>query len=225
MNIQELKKEQLRLAKKVVTKDDFDEINYIAGCDQAYLDGKVVSCIVVMEYKTLKVVEKRYAAADAPLQYIPGFLAYRESPAVIEAMSKVEQKPDILLVDGNGVLHPRRLGMASHLGILLDMPTIGVAKKLMLGEEKDSKIMLEGERLGTVLKTKEHAKPIFLSVGHRVSLKTAEEIVRKCMVEKHKMPEPIHEAHKYSNKVRTRMLAETGAKDSINDSQEEKGEE
>lgn len=210
MNIRDLKKEQLKLAKKVTVKDDFDEINYIGGCDQAFTDNKVISAVVVLDYKTLKIVEKKYAVADAPIQYIPGFLSYRESPAVVEAVSKLDQKPDILMVDGNGILHPRKIGMASHLGILLDMPTIGVAKKLLLGEEKDGKIMVEGEARGAILKTKEHAKPIYISPGHRTSLKTAEEVVKRCMVEKHKMPEPLHEAHKYSNKVRDRMLEKSG---------------
>jgi deoxyribonuclease V len=206
MNVQELKKEQLRLAKKVITKDDFDELNYVAGCDQANLAGKVVSSVVVLDYKTLKVVERKYAVADAPMQYIPGFLSYRESPAVVEAVSKLEQKPDLLIVDGNGILHPRKLGMASHLGILLDLPTIGIAKKLSMGEEKDGKVLVDGDKRAVVLKTKEHSKPIYVSIGHRVSLKTAEEVVRKCLVEKHKLPEPLHEAHKYSNKARARIL-------------------
>ncbi|MBN1544626.1 endonuclease V [Candidatus Woesearchaeota archaeon] len=210
MNIRDLKKEQLKLAKKVTVKDDFDEINYIGGCDQAFIDNKVISAVVVLEYKTLKMVEKKHAVADAPIQYIPGFLSYRESPAVVEAVSKLDQKPDLLMVDGNGILHPRKIGMASHLGILLDMPTIGIAKKLLLGEEKDGKIIVEGEARGVTLKTKEHAKPIYISPGHRVSLKTAEEVVKRCMVEKHKMPEPLHEAHKYSNKVRDRMLEKSG---------------
>jgi deoxyribonuclease V len=205
MNVRDLKKEQLRLAKKVVVKDDFDEINYIGGCDQAYVDHKVISAVVVLDANTLEVVEKKYATADAPIQYIPGFLSYRESPAVVEAVAKLKQKPDVLMVDGNGILHPRKIGMASHLGILLDMPTIGVAKKLLLGEEKDGKIIVEEETRGAVLKTKEHAKPIYISIGHRVSLKTAKDMVKKCMVEKHKLPEPLHEAHKYSNKVKARM--------------------
>jgi deoxyribonuclease V len=206
MNVRDLKKEQLRLAKKVVVKDDFEELEYIGGCDQAFVDDKVVSAVVVLDYNTLKVVEKKYATADAPIQYIPGFLSYRESPAVIAAVSKLEQKPDILMVDGNGILHPRRIGMASHLGILLDMPTIGVAKKLFLGEEKDGKIIVEEEARAIAMKTKEHAKPIYISPGHRVSLKTAAEITKKCLVEKHKLPEPLHEAHKYSNKVRERLI-------------------
>ncbi|MBW2971543.1 endonuclease V [Candidatus Woesearchaeota archaeon] len=212
MNIRDLKKEQLKLAKKVTVKDDFEEMNYIGGCDQAFIDNKVISAVVVLEYKTLKLVEKKYAVVDAPIQYIPGFLSYREGPAIVEAVSKLQQKPDIMMVDANGILHPRKIGMASHVGILLDMPTIGVAKKLLLGEEIDGKIVVEGEKRAVVLKTKEHAKPIYISPGHRISLKTSEEIVKKCMVEKHKLPEPLHEAHKYSNKIRDRMAEESGSK-------------
>ena len=210
MDIRELKKEQIRLAKKVIVKDEFDELNYIGGCDQAFIDNKVISGVVVLDYKTLKIVEKKYAVAEAPVQYIPGFLSYREGPAIVEAVNKLQQKPDILLVDGNGILHERKLGMASHVGILLDMPTIGVAKSLLLGEEKEGKIVVDGEIRAVTMRTKEHSKPIYISPGHRVSLKTAEEVVKKCMVEKHKLPEPLHEAHKYSNKVRDRLLEQEG---------------
>jgi deoxyribonuclease V len=211
MNVRDLKKEQLKLAKKVIVKDDFDELTYVGGCDQAFVDNKVISAVVVLDLKTLEVVEKKYAAVDAPIQYIPGFLSYRESPAVVEAVAKLDQKPDVLMIDANGILHPRRIGMASHLGILLDMPTIGVAKKLLLGDEEDGKIVVEGEKRAAVLKTKEHAKPIYVSPGHRVSLRTALDTVKKCMVEKHKLPEPLHEAHKYSNKIRNRMLEKEGS--------------
>jgi deoxyribonuclease V len=213
MNVRDLKKEQLKRAKKVIVKDDFDEMNYIGGCDQAFVDNQVISAVVVLDAKTLKLIEKKYAVAEAPIQYIPGFLSYRESPAVVEAVSKLQQKPDLMMVDANGILHPRKIGMASHLGILLDMPTIGIAKKLLMGEEKDGKIIVEGETRAIALKTKEHAKPIYVSPGHRVSLKTAAELVKKCLVEKHKMPEPLHEAHKYSNKVRERMLAKEEEKE------------
>jgi deoxyribonuclease V len=210
MDIRELKKEQIRLSKKVILKDEFDELNYIGGCDQAFIDNKVISGVVVLDYKTLKIVEKKYAVAEAPIPYIPGFLSYREGPAIVEAVAKLQQKPDILLVDGNGILHERKLGMASHVGILLDMPTIGVAKSLLLGEEKEGKIVVDGEVRAVTMRTKEHSKPIYISPGHRVSLKTAEEVVKKCMVEKHKLPEPLHEAHKYSNKVRDRLLEQEG---------------
>ena len=136
MNVDELKKEQLKFAKKVVIKDDYDELFYIGGVDQAFVGEKVISAVIVMEYKTMKIVEKKYAVVDAPMQYIPGFLSYREGPAIVGAVNKLNQKPDILLVDGNGILHPRKIGLASHVGILLDIPTIGVAKKLLMGIEE-----------------------------------------------------------------------------------------
>jgi deoxyribonuclease V len=213
MKVADLRKEQLRLAKKVITKDEFDQLEYIGGCAQTYIEKKVISAVAVLEYKTLKVVEKKYACVAAPIQYIPGFLSYRESPAVVEAVSKLKQKPDVLLVPANGILHERKIGMASHLGILLDMPTIGLAKKLSLGEEKEGEIIVDGEKRGVLFETKEHARPLYLSIGHRVSLKTAQEIAKKCMVEKHKMPEPLHEAHKYSNKIRDRLMEKEGETD------------
>lgn len=213
MNVADLKKEQLKLAKKVITKDEFDQLEYIGGCSQTYIGNKVISAVVVLEHKTLKVVEKKYACVDTPVQYIPGFLSYRESPAVVEAVSKLKQKPDVLLVPANGILHERKIGMASHLGILLDLPTIGLAKKLSLGEEKEGCIVVDGEKRGILFETKEHARPLYLSVGHRICLKTAQEIVKKCMVEKHKMPEPLHEAHKYSNKIRDRLIEKESEKD------------
>ena len=208
MKIKDLEKEQLRLAKKVIVKDDFDNIQFIGGCDQTFIDNKVVSTVVVLDYHTLKLVERTYAIADAPIQYIPGFRSYRESPAVIEAVSKLNQRPDILMIDGNGILHTHKIGIASHLGILLDTPTIGISKKLIIGEEKNGKITIDGETCGIEMKTKTHAKPIYISPGHRVSLKTATEVVKNCMIEKHKLPEPLHQAHKFSNKTREKLLAE-----------------
>jgi len=171
MNIIELKKEQIKLAKKVVVKDDFDDIKYIGGCDQAFMNGKIISAIAVLDCETLEVVEKKYAIVDAPLPYMPGFLSYRESPAVVEAVIKLKQKPDIMMVPANGILHPRKMGMASHLGIILDMPTIGVAKKLVMGEEEKGKIVVEGEKRAAVLKIKEHSNPIYVSPGHSNKIK------------------------------------------------------
>ncbi|HII71701.1 TPA: endonuclease V [Candidatus Woesearchaeota archaeon] len=206
MNIKDLEKEQLRLAKKVIVKDEFDEIDYVGGVDQAFVNEDVISAVVVLERKTLKVVEKKYAVMKAQMQYIPGFLSYREGPAIVEAVRKLEQRPDLLFVDGHGILHPRKIGLASHVGILLDMPTIGVAKKPLLGDTKDGKIWVGDEVLGLEVITKEYAKPIFVSPGHRVGFRTAEKMTRELVIGGHKMPEPLHEAHKYVNKVRERIL-------------------
>lgn len=205
MNIQSLKKEQIKLAKKVIVKDDFDSSEFIGGCSQAVLGDNIISCITVLNRESLEVVEKKYAVAPAPINYIPGFLSYRESPAVVEAFSKLDKKPDILIVDGNGILHPRRIGLASHIGILTDVPTIGIAKSLVIGSVENGKIVVDGEVRGIELMTKEHAKPIYVSPGHRVNIRTSEKIVREMLIEKHKMPEPLHEAHKYAKKIRKKL--------------------
>src|SRR3989344_4712313 len=143
--IEKLKEEQLKLAKKVILKDSFEEVNLIAGAEQAFYNDNVISAIVVCDYKTMEVKEKVFAVAKAKVPYISGFLAYREGPAVSEAYAKLQGKPDVMLVSGNGILHPRKCGMASHIGILLDQASIGIAKQLLLGEVKNSKIYVDKE--------------------------------------------------------------------------------
>ena len=198
MNIKKLKEEQLALAKKVSVKDEVEELNLIAGCDQTFADNKIISGIVVLRYNDFEVVEKQYSSVRAAIPYIPGFLSYREAPAIIEAFNKLENKPDVLIVEANGILHPRKLGMASHVGLSLDIPTIGVAKKLLCGEVKNSKVYVNDEVRASVLVTKEHANPLYISPGHKVNLRRALEIVKKCIKLPHKLPEPLHLAHKYA---------------------------
>jgi deoxyribonuclease V len=201
INFNELKKEQLKLAKKVITADGFEKITTIAGADQAYVGNKVISSIVVCDYKTLEVIEKKHAIVDAKLPYKSGFLFYSDGPAVMEAFNKLDNKPDVLIVEANGILHPRRIGMASHVGILLDVPTMGVTKRLMLGQVKGNTIYVEKEARGYELITRQHARPIYVSPGNKVSLKTSLEIIKNCLREPHKLPEPLHLVHKYSKKV------------------------
>jgi len=154
----ELKKEQIKLAKKVVTTDSFEKITSIAGADQFYVGNKVICAIVVCDYKSLEVIEKKNAIVEGKIPYKSGFLFYRDGPAVIEAFNKLENKPDVIIVKGNGILHPRRIGMASQVGILLDTAAIGVTKNLMLGEVKDGTIYVEKEARGYELITREYAK-------------------------------------------------------------------
>lgn len=206
MNVRELKKEQMRLAKKLAVRDDFDEIEFYGGVDQAIVGDEIISCVVVMD-KDLKVVEKKWAKVKAPLQYIPGFLGFREGPAIMEAVRLLEQRPDVLLIDGNGISHPRKLGLASHAGIMLDIPSIGVAKKPS-SDVIDGKVVFEGDIRAVEVVTKEHAKPVFVSPGHRVGMRTAERIVRETSIDGHKMPEPVHEAHKMANKIQKKVLSE-----------------
>lgn len=199
--------EQLKLAKKIVRKDDFDKVVLVAGVDQAFFNNDVISAIVVCDYKTMEPVEKKFAVIKAPFPYIPGYLSYRESPAAVEAFNKLEKKPDILIVDAHGIAHPRALGMASHLGLLLDIPTIGIAKKLIVGKKQKDKIVFNKKIVAQEIYTKENARPIYVSIGHRISLKKAAEVINKCIRQPHKLPEPLHLAHRYANKIREKELS------------------
>ncbi len=204
--ILKFKGEQVRLAKKVIKKDDFEKIELIAGIDQAFVKDKVISAVVVCDAKTFEPVEKKFAVVKASMPYIPEFLSYRESPAAVEAFNKLEKKPDILIVDAHGIAHPRALGMASHLGLLLDIPAIGLAKKLLIGKPKNEKIIYNEKIIGQEVITKEYSKPIYVSIGHKVSLKTAVNLIKKCIKFPHKLPEPLYLAHRYSNKIREKEL-------------------
>ena len=203
-----LKKEQLKLAEKVITSDSIKNIKTIGGADQAYIGNKVISAIAVCDYKGLKLIEEKHAVVDAKIPYKSGFLFYRDGPAVMEAFNKLENKPDVLIVKANGILHPRRIGMASHLGILLDIATIGVTKNLMLGEVKEKTIYVEKEARGYELITREHARPIYISPGNKISLKTSLEIVKNSLRQPHKLPEPLHLAHKHGIKLEKNYLNE-----------------
>jgi len=208
MDIKKLEQEQLKLAKKIVVKDDFLEINTIGGYDAAYTGNKMIAVVVVLDYKTLEVIEEKHIITTPKIPYIPTFLSYRETPSVIEAFNLLENKPDLLMCDANGILHPRKLGSASHIGLLLDIPTIGVAKKLICGEEKNGKILIEGDTRAFVLETKEHAKPIYVSPGHRVGLRSALKITQHCMKEGNKLPEPIRFAHRIAAKQKAQLKKE-----------------
>lgn len=205
LNTAKLKEEQIKLAKEVIVRDDFEKITYFGGCDQAFIGDEVVSGIVVLD-KDMKLIENKYSKVKAAMSYVPGFLFYREGPAIIEAFNKLEQKPDVLMVDGSGILHPRRIGIASQLGIILNIPTIGVTKKLNCGNVKEGKVYYDKEIRGIELKTREFAKPIYASPGHKISLGKSLEIVKSYLKPPHKLPEPIHQAHKYVNKVRDQIL-------------------
>jgi deoxyribonuclease V len=206
--------EQRKLSKKLVLKDHFflSNIKTVAGVDQAFLgedEGKVLSCFVILNYENyenMELIEHSYGEKEVDFPYIPGLLAYREMPAILEAYEKLKQKPDVILVDGHGIAHPRNFGLASHLGFLLKKPTIGVAKRKLVGEFEEPKVRGECKKLkykekpvGYVLKTKENSKPIFISPGNLISLESSLKIIKSCLREEEKLPEPIRLAHKFVN--------------------------
>ncbi len=224
LNLRKLAAEQAQLAKKVRIKNDFEEITFVGGVDHTYIekDNTIISGIVVLDYQTKKIVDKAYAIQPCKMPYIPGFLAYREMPSAAEAYSKLDKKPDVMMIDGNGILHPRKFGIASHFGVLEDIPTIGVAKKLFIGEVREGKVYVGDELRGMEFTTKEKAKPLFISPGHRITLTKAMEIVRHFVQQPHKLPEPLHLAHRYVRKLKEEIEKEIIKKETAKDMSSDK---
>ncbi len=222
MEINQLKQQQLKLAKKVSLKNEVDEIILIGAFDQQYLDDQILSVIGIFDFKTKKLVEFKYSLQKTPLSYIPGYLAFRETPSMVDAYSRLENQPEVILVNAHGILHPRKIGLASHLGLLLDKPVIGLGKKLIVGEQaEDSKIHLFGKVCGQAVKMKEHSRPVYVSPGHKVSLKKAVEVVKKCKQEPYKLPWPLAYIHKIA--VRLKKKIKEGEKEE--EGEKEKGSE
>lgn len=201
-----LKEEQLKLAKKVIVSDSFGKLELIGGVDCAFTQDNVISAIVICDYKTMEAKEKVFAVVKAKVPYLKGFLAYREGHAISEAYTKLQNKPDVILFDGNGILHPRRIGLASHIGVLLEQPSIGIAKQHLIGEVKGDIAYVDKEARAELIVTREHSKPIYVSPGHKVSLRTSVEIVKNCLRFPHKLPEPLHLAHRYADEIREKIV-------------------
>jgi deoxyribonuclease V len=195
-SFEEIEKEQIELAKKVIKQDCFSKLELIGGIDVAFDNDKISCNIVVCDYKDMEVLEQQNAEKDCKIRYLPGFRAQNELGIMIEAFNRLKHRPDVLLINASGTLHPRKCGLASHLGIVLDQPVIGVTKKLLCGTNKDGYIILDNEVVGRAIIIKEKAKPLFVSVGHKVSLDKAVEVIKECMRPLHKLPEPLFLAHK-----------------------------
>lgn len=200
MDLFELKREQSKLARKVQLRDDFDKVKTIAGIDCVPTENSVIAAVVVCKYPSLEFVEKKTYSLSNPLPYRAGFQAYREMPAIIEAYNQLDEEPDVILVNGLGVNHPRKFGMATHLGLALNKPTIGVTQKLPFGKVESGKIFNHNEHLGFEVKTREHANPVYISPGHLITKGSTLNIVSKTIQFPHKMPEPIHIARKVAKK-------------------------
>lgn len=201
MDLFELKREQAKLSYRIKLEDTFSEIKTIGAAECQVLGTKLLATVVVCEFPSFKVKEHKIYVLDNPLPHKSAFVAYREMPAIIEAFNQLEEEPDVLLVKGEGVLHPRKLGIAAHLGVELNIPTIGVQDTLMFGNLQDGKVLVDNEVLGFEIKTKEFSNPLFVSPGHNVSVQTVLKIIPQMVVPPHKLPEPLHLAHKLGRKL------------------------
>jgi deoxyribonuclease V len=202
---------QESLRARVELEDRFGDIRYVAGADMAF-DPKTniaFAGVIVYRFPGLEEVERRMARRKLRFPYVPGLLSFRECPILLAAFARLETEPDLILIDGHGRAHPRRFGIACHIGILFDKPTIGCAKSRLVGEHQEpgeragstAALMLEGERLGVVLRTRDKVRPIYVTTGHRVSLDSALGLVKQC-VDGFRIPKPTREADHYVRDLR-----------------------
>lgn len=205
LSIKQAREIQSKLAKLVILEDKLPKkIIYVAGIDVGFENaGKITrAAVVILDFNTLELIDSAIAKVVTSFPYVPGYLSFRELPAVLKAFENISVDPDIILCDGQGIAHPRRLGIASHLGVLTGKPTIGVAKSRLIGtyvepgNKKGNKCLLyDGkDKLGYVLRTRDNVKPLFVSPGHKISHATACNIVLQCTT-KYRLPETTRFAH------------------------------
>ncbi len=204
-SLEEAKSLQLELAGQVSHVNEVPEqLRYVAGIDLAPPDGDgwVHGAVVVLKWPELELAEVRIGRAKPPIPYIPGYLAFREVPAAIDALEKLQLTPDVILVDGQGTAHPRRFGLACHMGLVTEVPTIGCAKTRLLGryetlaaERGASSLLIDkGDAMGKVVRTRTDVSPVYVSVGHKMDIETAVAIVLKSCG-KYRLPETTRFAH------------------------------
>lgn len=187
------------------------KINYIAGADVSFDKGSnvVYAGIVVLKFPELEEIEHSLIITEINFPYIPGLLSFRESPALIKAWEKIEVIPDVILIDGQGIAHPRRFGIAAHFGVLIDRPTIGCAKSLLIGRYEEpgekagnySYLYDSGEIIGVALRTRDNVQPIFVSIGHKITLEESIKITLQT-TKGFRIPEPTRHAHNLVNALR-----------------------
>jgi deoxyribonuclease V len=195
---------QKELARDIIASGEVNSVRLVGGADISVLRGSRTAraAIVVLSYPELEIVEVETVVAELGFPYIPGLLSFRETPVVLELFSKLSNNPDLLFVDGQGIAHPRRLGIASHIGLWLDRPTIGCAKSRLCGEHVEvgheagsvAELTHQGEVIGTVLRTRAGSKPLYISPGHKISLQNSVRWVLAC-TRGYRLPEPSRLAH------------------------------
>jgi len=196
---------QNRLRKLVRLENDptLDRVSTVAGVDVSFHQDQCQAAIVVLSYPHLEPVDRCVVCRPVTFPYVPGLLAFREGPAVLDAFATLKIPPDLIIFDGQGLAHPRRLGIASHIGVLLDRPSIGCAKSRLCGQHQEpgpaagstAPLWDNGELIGRVVRTREGTAPVYVSVGHRVDLDTAVQWVLACC-RGHRLPETTRWAHR-----------------------------
>jgi deoxyribonuclease V len=205
---------QHQLAKQIVRQDQLGDVRYVAGVDMAINEenGMARAAVVLLSYPALTILERHIYEEAIRMPYVPGLLSFREAPPVLGAFGKLHQRPDLVLVDGQGIAHPRRIGIASHLGLWLQLPTIGCAKSILVGRYDQGQLQEEAgswvplldkqEIIGAAVRTRTRVNPMIISPGHLISLETSIHYVLTCC-KGYRLPEPTRQADKLSKETGT----------------------
>lgn len=198
MDFEKLLEEQRDLARKLVLDRKLENFRFVCGVDVSYNEKVACCCAVLWDCSSKQVVDKSFVEirADLMFPYVPGLLCYREGDIMAEAVSRLDRAIDVVLVDGNGILHPRKLGLASYVGLKLELPTVGVAKRLLCGEIRDGRIFVQGREVGRVLKAVT-GSPLYISPGHLIDIESSAKVVSSCLLD-HRLPQPVWMAHRLS---------------------------
>ncbi len=201
INLKKIEEEQNKLARQLVLKDsaDFSKIEKVGGFSNVFYQNKIISAVVVLD-SNLEIMEQKYFSDKARFPYIPGFRAYRELPSMVSCFNSLDEKPELVFIAGHGISHPR-LGIASHFSLVSGVPSIGVSDSLLTGEIRGEDIFIDKKIVGKVLSVKLGARPLYISPGNNISVKTAYEMAKRFVILPHKLPEPLHLAHKYAKEV------------------------
>jgi deoxyribonuclease V len=213
ISIAQAKELQRELAGSVSTVSAVpSRVGYLAGLDISPADenGLVRGAVIVLEYPSLEVVEVKTAEGEPPFPYIPGLLSFREAPVLVDALGQLETNPDIIYTDGQGIAHPRRFGLACHIGLLTRTPTIGCAKSILVGTHSElplgagvhSPLEHKGEVVGAAVRTRDKVKPMYISPGHLIDIETSIKWVLACCRGR-RMPEPTRRAHEAAGRIPT----------------------
>ncbi len=199
---------QETLRNQVIREDNLGPVHHVAGIDVGFEDnGKMTrAAVAVLEFPGLGLHEQAVSRCPTQFPYVPGYLSFRELPAVLQALEQLASKPDILLCDGQGIAHPRRFGLACHLGVLTNIPSIGIAKSRLIGTHDELPaekgewvpLMDKDEIIGAVVRTRTKVSPVYVSIGHRISLATAIDFVLRCTT-RYRLPETTRWAHRLAS--------------------------
>jgi deoxyribonuclease V len=214
--IDEARDLQVRLREKVRIAPLKKEPRYVTGVDAAFSDDKVFAAACLYRFPELALLEERSAVRQLSFPYVPGYLAFREGPGIMAALELLPRRPDLILVDGQGIAHPRGMGLASYLGVLTGIPAIGCAKSRLIGEHDEpgrakgdwSPLLSENETIGAVLRTRDDTRPLFISPGHKIDLDSSVRLALAC-TGAFRIPEPLRCANMLSRNIKNRSLLPT----------------